>query len=280
MPAFRKTWPSLAAAAAALLIGAGAAHAQSGGGNGGGWGGGNGGNNNCGCGPGGGGHHHRPPSTNITVNINDASNAKSGAAANAQTGADAISAARANATGVGGGWYEEAPAAGVISGLDVDTGEREVKRIAYQTVQKTERRVLIEASCLDDKGAPHPASQVHPERDVADDYDGELFRCIAGTRLQATIGDWNAGPVLAKGETLACDKAQALYHSPGGAVACRAQAPARDCNERSLLRRYGPGVKALKLVREETVTAYREETVERTRVGGALTLDGGVGGYH
>jgi hypothetical protein len=274
MPAFSKTWLSAAAAAAALLITAAGAHAQSTGGGG-----------NCGCGTGGGGgghpHHHQPPpSPNITVNVNESANAQASANTNVQTAADAQAAARAGAGVGGGGWYDEAPAAGVISNLDVDTGEREVKRIAYQTVQKTERRVLIQAVCLDDKGAPHPASQVHPERDVDDAYDGEIFRCIAGTRMQATIGDWNEGLVLAKGETLACEKLQALYHSAGGAVACRAQAPARDCNERSLLRRYGPGVKALKLVREETVTAYRDETVTHVKVGGALTLDGGVGGFH
>jgi hypothetical protein len=73
---------------------------------------------------------------------------------------------------------------------------------------------------------------------------------------------------------------QALWHSPGGAVACRAQKPARDCNERSLLRRYGPGVKVLKLVREETYTAFREEKGERkTASTSSLTLDGGVGGF-
>jgi hypothetical protein len=117
---------------------------------------------------------------------------------------------------------------------------------------------------------------------VADDYDGELFRCIAGTRLQATVGDYNDALTLVHGETIACDKMQALYHTPDGAVACRAQKPARDCNERSLLRRYGPGVKVLKLVREEMVKTEREEASSRTAIapGAMMTLDGGVGGYH
>jgi hypothetical protein len=179
-------------------------------------------------------------------------------------------------------YMEQAPAGGLIGNLDValPETESEMKRVAYQAVRRVERKVLIQAECLDDRDTPHPASQVHPEREVADDYDGEIFRCIAGTHMQATIGDWNDALTLAHGETLACGKMQALYHSPDGTVACRAQKPARDCNERSLLRRYGPGVKVLKLVRQETYTAYREEKSERkTAVTSAITLDGGVGGF-
>ncbi|WP_204282233.1 hypothetical protein, partial [Serratia marcescens] len=42
-------------------------------------------------------------------------------------------------------------------------------------------------------------------------------------------------------------------------VSCRPQLPARDCNERSLLRRFGAGVKILNMLTTETYTAYREE---------------------
>jgi hypothetical protein len=280
MPAFHKTWLNGAAAAAALLLlAAGGAHAQSGGGGGGGSG--SGGNCGCGTGGGGGGHHHgSPPGQDITVTVIDLAN--SSATANSQSGSSSTAESQARATGGGGGgvWYEQAPGLGLVQNLDVDTGETDVKHVSFQSTQRVERRVLIQAVCLDDKATPHPASQVHPERDVTDDYDGEVFRCIAGTRLQATIGDFNEQLTLTKGDALTCDKGQALYHSPGGAVACRAQKPARDCNERSLLRRYGPGLKVLKLVREETVTASRDETVERAKVGGMITLDGGVGGFH
>jgi hypothetical protein len=230
----------------------------------------------CGCEPGGKWYNYPPPNT--AIQVLDVANAN----ASAQSVSGAQAAARADSTGAGGAWVEQGSAPSLVQGLDVDTGETEVRRTSYQATRKVERRVLIQAQCLDDKATPHPASQVHPERDVADGYDGEIFRCIAGTRLQATLGDYNDALTLAHGETLSCDKMQALYHTAEGAVVCRAQTPARDCNERSLLRRYGPGVKVLKLTREETYTAWRDETTttQLQKTGGMITLDGGVGGFH
>ena len=65
-------------------------------------------------------------------------------------------------------------------------------------------------------------------------------------------------------------------------VGRRASASERDCNERSLLRRYGAGVKIVTWWREETYTEYREEVVEAGRHGcrraRMIDLDGGVGG--
>ena len=73
----------------------------------------------------------------------------------------------------------------------------------------------------------------------------------------------------------------AFITARGGTVECKPQKPERDCNERSLLRRYGAGVKVLTMWYEETYTEYREEVVVREGwavQGGAITLDGGVGG--
>ncbi|HEY0053254.1 MAG TPA: hypothetical protein VGB49_07580, partial [Caulobacteraceae bacterium] len=142
---------------------------------------------------------------------------------------------------------------------------------------------VIQAVCIDDRNVPHPASQVRPDREISDDYDGELYRCLAGTKLQITIAEYLDRVSFDGGESLVCEKMQALYHSPGGRLECRAQRAARDCNERSLLRRYGAGIKILTMVREETITAYREETVTEARAEASvsamsLTLDGGVGG--
>ncbi len=61
----------------------------------------------------------------------------------------------------------------------------------------------------------------------------------------------------------------------------KTQRAERDCNERSLLRRYGAGIKILMWVREETYTEYREEVVQQAGssiVGATIMLDGGVGG--
>jgi hypothetical protein len=299
MRACKTTWIMSASAAAAwLVLGAGAANAgghggssgggssssscgcaSSGGGGGGGWSGGNGNGNGWGGGNGWGSSSSSSSSSaaSVTVQVQNVANAIT----SAQSVSGAQAAARAETAGVGGAWVEQGSAPSLVQGLDVETDEAQVSRVAYQATRKVERRVLIQAVCLDDKATPHPASQAHSEREVADGYDGEIFRCIAGTRLQATIGDYNDALTLAKGETLSCDKMQALYHAPDGTVACRAQIPARDCNERSLLRRYGPGVKVLKLVREETYTAWRDETTAAPmRAVGMITLDGGVGGFH
>jgi hypothetical protein len=81
-----------------------------------------------------------------------------------------------------------------------------------------------------------------------------------------------------------CAKGEALYRSRGsaadaGQLVCRPQKPARDCNERSLLRRFGAGIKVLTIVTIEKYTAYREETVtESTASSYSMSLDGGVGG--
>jgi hypothetical protein len=109
------------------------------------------------------------------------------------------------------------------------------------------RQVALQATCLDDKAVPHPASQVSPDRAVSPGYQGEVFRCIAGTHMQYTIADFTGQADFNHGQTVVCQKGEALYHTAAGALQCRPQAPARDCNERSLLRRFGAGIKILPL---------------------------------
>jgi hypothetical protein len=199
---------------------------------------------------------------------------------NAQAQAQAATAANAatfvNGSG-GGGTYLAPSATGLIQGLNVEGMGR---RASYEATRTLYKKVVIQAFCFDDRDVPHPASQVRPDRDIDDSYEGELYRCIAGTHMQVTIADWKEHVSFAGGETLACRKGEALYHVPGGAgfagkIECRAQKPARDCNERSLLRRFGAGIKVLTIMVTEKYTAYREEK-SSTALG--MTLDGGVGG--
>jgi len=178
--------------------------------------------------------------------------------------------------GGGGGYYSPPVATGVVQ-LNVEGGRR-MKKTAYQASRSRTRRVVIQAVCIDDRQVPHPASQVRPDRDVSDAYDGELYRCIAGTWLQATIADYDGKIDFSGGQTLACGKNDALYHAPGGKVECRRQKPARDCNERSLLRRFGAGIKILTITSTETYTAYREEEEASESYASSMSLDGGVGG--
>lgn len=227
----------------------------------------------------------RPPSpptccvsggrTNVIVNSNAVAVAVSGAGA----GAGAI----VYGGGGGGGYYAPPSATGVIQALDVE-GVTKTRQVAYEATRTRTKRVVIRAFCLDDRDIPHPASQVFPDRDIEDGYDGELYRCIAGTRMQITVVDWAEQISWNGGQTMMCAKGEALYRTrgngaDGGSLACRPQTPARDCNERSLLRRFGAGIKVLTIVTVEKYTAYREETYTETASSTmTMSLDGGVGG--
>ena len=101
--------------------------------------------------------------------------------------------------------------------------------------------------------------------------------------MQYTLAEFNGQVDFNGGQTITCEKNQALYHAAGGRVECRAQKAQRDCNERSLLRRYGAGIKILRMAGVETYTAYRTEYVQSQQasasaVAMSMALDGGVGG--
>jgi hypothetical protein len=201
---------------------------------------------------------------------------------NANAQATVLGSAGANAGAVfyGGGssWSVGSAYPGVIQGLQVD-GAQQTRRVAYEASRTRIRIVVIQAVCIDDREIPHPASQVSPDRDIDEHYDGELFRCIAGTHMQATMADYSGQISFDHGQIISCAKGEALYRSQSGEIACRKQAPARDCNERSLLRRFGAGVKIVKIITVETYTAYREEKVEAASASSFnMSIDGGVGG--
>lgn len=124
-----------------------------------------------------------------------------------------------------------------------------------------ERDLRIQAICLDAQGNPHPASQTFGGSAVAQDYRGEIFRCMSGTRMRYTAGD----------RSYDCEQGQALWYE-GARVECRTQQERRPCNERSLLRRFGPGEKTVRIRDTETRTTQTETTFN-----GAMTMDGGVG---
>lgn len=226
------------------------------------------------CGSGGGG-------VNVNVNVNASANA--GANAGARAYINARGASSVNVYGGGGAYFNvDQPYPTTIQGLTVQgAAVRRMVRVPYTATRRSMKRVVIQAVCIDDRQRPHPASQVRPDRDVHDDYEGELYRCIAGSRLQATIAAYEGEVRFDHGETMACQKGDALWKGRDGKLECRPQKAERDCNERSLLRRYGAGVKILTLYREESYTEYREEEVVAEGValeGSMITLDGGVGG--
>lgn len=138
--------------------------------------------------------------------------------------------------------------------------------------------VAIQAMCIDDKQVPHPASQATPDKQIADGYEGELYRCLAGTRMQFTLAEFNDKVSFEGGRTTTCQKGDALYHAAGGKIECRPQRPARDCNERSLLRRYGAGIKIVKVMSTETQTVQASASASAQASAMGMAIDGGVGG--
>ncbi len=228
-------------------------------------------------------------SASATASGDAYSNANSAALANglgsAQSYANGLAAANAFGVASGGGsGFSSAVGSGqsFSSALQVVSETAETRRVCteFRAVAKV---VAVQAVCLDDKAIPHPASQVLPDRDVLPVYEGEVFRCIAGSHMQYTLGLFAGAADFSHGQTVSCLKGEALYHSATGGLACRPQRPARDCNERSLLRRYGAGIKVLKLVAARECVAYGAETAQGatpSTAGENLQLDGGVGGAY
>ena len=224
-----------------------------------------------------------PDGPDINININLDNRSRADASARAQGRVDSFSVSRGERStigyGRGYGGNSVAYAAPTMMGNVVVQGPARVVRVPYQERRRMERRVVIRAVCMDARSVPHPASRIRPDRDIRDDYEGELYRCIAGSTLLVTYADYDGGAFnFDGGQTISCRAGEALYHSAGGMVECRPQTQERDCFERSLLRRFGAGEFVLTMIREELYEEYREETVVETYSGMSLVLDGGVGG--
>ncbi len=180
--------------------------------------------------------------------------------------------------GGGGGFYVEQGSSGSIPNLVVEGAAPATRPVcnAWAAVAKT---VAVQAVCIDDKAVPHPASQLSPDRDVAPGYAGELFRCIAGTHMQYVTADWAGAARFDHGQTVVCEKGDSLWRGLDGRLQCRPQKPARDCNERSLLRRFGAGIKVVQASAQQCVGYGTEAVVQATAPVGASAFegDGGVG---
>ncbi len=221
-------------------------------------------------------HQVNIPGVNVNVGATVVVNANARATSFAGAGAGAS----VFFGGGGGNWSVGEGSTGLIQGLNVEGG-LVAKRTAYQASRTKIRIVVIQAVCIDDQETPHPASQVTPDREIDEHYEGELYRCIAGTHMQYVMADYSGQISFDHGQTITCTKGDALWRQATGEIACRPQKPARDCNERSLLRRFGAGVKIVKIITVETYTAYREEMVQSASMATSsfsMSIDGGVGG--
>ena len=193
-----------------------------------------------------------------------------------------------NSTSVlgGGGGYivGGSPAASTAVNLNLAAAaQAQVERVEEERTRWVEGWRVVRAVCIDDGGTPHPASRPDEDERVDRHYDGEIFRCMAGTTMQVTLGAIDSGHgSSAEGRSFSCRKGEALRHRAGGEVYCAAEEARRNCNERSLLRRWGPGVKYVYARYEERYTEVVERRVAAqasAQSGLVLMLDGGVGGY-
>jgi len=194
---------------------------------------------------------HVPPPNIVIVN--------SGARASAQASAIAIAVAnvRTGDTIIRSNTIVEAGAQSTASAASFAVTDSSA---TMESVTR-ERDLRLQAICIDTSANPHPASQVFGGENVGQSYRGELYRCMAGTRMRYTID----------GRSYDCEAGQALWYE-NGAVECRAQIARRQCNERSLLRRFGAGDKVIRIRDTET-----RETVRETTFNGTMIMDGGVG---
>ena len=247
------------------------------------------------------------PGVNVaTANVNVGATSTVVAAAGVSTtlssgvvvsgGGSAGASAGGSFFGGGGGYYSNPGVEpSTINGLVVDDGfdARLVDEAIVGGQQYCIEKVVeefqtkpVQALCVDDRNAMHLASRVDDELSVFGDYTGELYRCAADTRMQVTLGEMIDGKAnFDAGETFSCGKGEALHHARGGVLQCRPQAPERSGNERSLLGKYGPGVKLVSMSVKKTIcepaTPQTVTKVNReVKVAGDLVLDGGVGqGY-
>ena len=206
---------------------------------------------------------------NVHNNVTAIAVANSNATANSSGGGDSKGDVF---FGGGGANIIATPGFPVIQKLDV-MGEKVRKAVTEK--RTIEKQVIVQAMCIDTRGAPHPASRLTPDQEIGEHFRGELYRCIAGTALQATFADYHGRVAFDGGQTLACNKGDALWFE-GGMMSCRPATPQRNCFERSLLRRHGVGVKIFKMRKVEEFTAYHEEIQTAS---GEIALDGGVGGF-
>lgn len=141
----------------------------------------------------------------------------------------------------------------------------------------------IHAVCISAEGREYDASHMIGDTWIDSGYEGEVARCIPGSRLKVIIGevvqsDQGLAGTYDKGQVLMCGEHEALRHFKDGMVKCAPAIPVPDCTERTNLRRWGTGDFFFSYRAQVCVTDTRTSSTaaEATEVNG-MSLDGGVG---
>ncbi len=220
-------------------------------------------------------------SASASVDVSASASAQAAGVGYSQAYAAAVGNAQAAnllaASGGGGGFSVEGGSSGSIPNLVVEGAAPAAARQVCNAWAAVAKTVAVQAVCIDDKAVPHPASQLSPARDVAAGYAGELFRCIAGTHMQYVTAEWTGAARFDHGQTAVCEKGDSLWRGLDGKLQCRPQKPARDCNERSLLRRFGAGIKVVQASAQVCVGYGAEAVAQAPAALQSFEGDGGVG---
>jgi hypothetical protein len=145
----------------------------------------------------------------------------------------------------------------------------------------------IHAVCVSAEGREYPASHMVGDTWLESGYEGEVARCIPGSRLKVIVGevlqsDQGLAGTYDKGQVLMCGEHEALRHFKDGMVKCAPAIPVPDCTERTNLRRWGTGdfffsYRAEVCVTDTRTSASGTASVAAEAEVGGMSLDGGVG---
>jgi hypothetical protein len=254
------------------------------------YGGGSGGGGGCHGGGGGGStiiinkniNINKPVNINKNININKVvviNKVNIEVAAFAQALAEANANAGARVTIYSGGSYEYV---NVRQGGDVGVRAAVGGHCEMQdaTVVKS-----IHAVCVSAEGREFPASHMLADTWVNEAYEGEVARCIAGSRLKITIGevvqsDQGMAGLYEKGVILQCGEHEAVRHYKDGMLKCAPAEAVPDCTERTNLRKYGTGDLFFTYRSKVCATEARSSVSREIELdGGALSGGVGDGGY-
>jgi hypothetical protein len=164
------------------------------------------------------------------INIQVAAFAQAMAEANAHAGAQVIV--------YGGGSYE-------YVNINNHSNIGAIGTSGHCVMQDASVVKSIHAVCVSADGREFPASHMTADTWIESAYEGEIARCIAGSRLKITIGDVQSDQGMAglyeKGVILQCGEHEAVRHFKDGMLKCAPAIEVPDCTERTNLRKYGTG---------------------------------------
>jgi hypothetical protein len=137
----------------------------------------------------------------------------------------------------------------------------------------------IHAVCVAPDGREFPASHMTADTWIESAYEGEIARCIAGSRLKLTMGDvvqsdQGMAGLYTKGVILQCGEHEAVRHYKDGMLKCAPAVEVRDCTERTNLRKFGTGDMFFSY-RSKVCAEERSAARDVDLQGGSM--DGGVG---